>query len=307
MLVPFAKFQAVGNDWLVVGGEGLPRPLASFARAILDRHTGMGADGLLVLTPPSDSAHDARLRFLNADGSEAEMSGNGIRCAGAFLAELSPAKPTFLLETAAGLKSLEKAKRQKGKLQFRVAMGAPVLDPAKIPFKGKGVPTPVAGYPLRTRHGVVAVTVTSMGNPHCSIFVENFAAPGVGQKGKNLVAVRGQPPGPNRPKASIADWEALGREIETNPLFPNRTNVEFVKVISPREIAVRYWERGVGHTLSSGTGSCAAAVASILNGMTDRGVRVRTEAGTLEVSWPENGEVTLIGPVERVGQGTYDC
>jgi diaminopimelate epimerase len=97
----------------------------------------------------------------------------------------------------------------------------------------------------------------------------------------------------------------LGREIETNPLFPNRTNVEFVKVISRKEIAVRFWERGVGHTMSSGTGSCAATVASILNGLTARQVRVRTEAGLLQVTWPENGEVILTGPVARIGQGTY--
>jgi diaminopimelate epimerase len=117
-----------------------------------------------------------------------------------------------------------------------------------------------------------------MGNPHCSIFVDDMPH----------------------------DWETLGREIETYPLFPNRTNVEFVKVISRREIEVHFWERGVGHTMSSGTGSCAATVASILNGLTERRVRVRTEAGVLEVAWLANGEVTLTGPVERVGRGTYE-
>jgi diaminopimelate epimerase len=118
-----------------------------------------------------------------------------------------------------------------------------------------------------------------MGNPHCSIFVKDFAG---------------------------VDWETLGREIETNSLFPNRTNVEFVKVLSRNEIEVRFWERGVGHTMSSGTGSCAAAVASILNGLTERQVRVRTEAGSLQVDWPENGEVILTGSVERIAEGTYN-
>ena len=276
--VPFAKFHGLGNDWLVVGKEGLPLWLGRFSRAILDRHTGIGADGLLVLAPARHSSHTASVRFFNADGSEAEMSGNGIRCAGAFLAELMPDERTFLIETVSGLKSLEKVKAGERTWLFRAGMGAPVLDPEKIAFKGKDAAAPVTGYELRTQNGLLPVTVTSMGNPHCSVFVQD-------------------PPD---------HWEALGREIETNPLFPNRTNVEFVKVISRREIAVRFWERGVGHTMSSGTGSCAATVASILNGLTERRVRVRTEAGVLEVAWPANAEVTLTGPVERVGRGTYE-
>jgi diaminopimelate epimerase len=277
--VPFAKFHGLGNDFIVVGAEGLPHSLSKFVPAILDRHKGIGADGLLVVMPPHNKKHAARVRFFNADGSEAEMSGNGIRCAGAFLAELSPVRQTFLIETAAGLKSLQKVKEEKGKWLFRVGMGAPVLEPAKIPFKAGDSPRPIRGFALRTQRGVVQATVTSLGNPHCSIFVKDFAS---------------------------LDWESLGREIETNPLFPNRTNVEFVRVLSRNEIEVRFWERGVGHTLSSGTGSCAAALASILDGRTERQVRVQTEAGPLLVAWPENGEIILTGPVERIAQGTYN-
>jgi diaminopimelate epimerase len=279
MDVPFAKFHGLGNDFIVVGAEGLPHSLSKFVAAILDRHTGIGADGLLVVMPPRNKKHAARVRFFNADGSEAEMSGNGIRCAGAFLAELSPVRQTFLIETAAGLKSLQKVKEGKGKWLFRVGMGAPVLEPAKIPFKAGDFPPPIKGFALRTQRGVVQATVTSLGNPHCSIFVADF---------------------------SSLDWESLGRELETNPLFPNRTNVEFVNVMSRKEIAVRFWERGVGHTLSSGTGSCAATVASILDGRTERQVRVQTQAGSLLVAWPENGEIILTGPVERIAQGTYN-
>jgi diaminopimelate epimerase len=277
--VPFAKFHGLGNDFIVVGAEGLPHSLSKFVAAILDRHKGIGADGLLVVMPPRNKKHAARVRFFNADGSEAEMSGNGIRCAGAFLAELSPVRQTFLIETAAGLKSLQKVEEEKGKWLFRVGMGAPVLEPAKIPFKAGDSPRPIRGFALRTQRGVVQATVTSLGNPHCSIFVKDFAS---------------------------LDWESLGREIETNPLFPNRTNVEFVRVLSRNEIEVRFWERGVGHTLSSGTGSCAAALASILDGRTERQVRVQTEAGSLLVAWPENGEIILTGPVERIAQGTYN-
>ena len=277
--VPFAKFHGLGNDFIVVGAEGLPHSLSKFVAAILDRHKGIGADGLLVVMPPRNKKHAARVRFFNADGSEAEMSGNGIRCAGAFLAELSPVRQTFLIETAAGLKSLQKVEEEKGKWLFRVGMGAPVLEPAKIPFKAGDFPRPIRGFALRTQRGVVQATVTSLGNPHCSIFVKDFES---------------------------LDWESLGREIESNPLFPNRTNVEFVNVISRKEIAVRFWERGVGHTMSSGTGSCAATVASILDGRTERQVRVQTEAGSLLVAWPENGEIILTGPVERIAQGTYN-
>jgi diaminopimelate epimerase len=279
MNVPFAKFHGLGNDFIVVGVKGLPHSLSKFVPAILDRHKGIGADGLLVVMPPHNRKHAARVRFFNADGSEAEMSGNGIRCAGAFLAELSPVRQTFLIETAAGLKSLEKLKAEKGKWLFRVGMGAPVLEPAKIPFKAGDFPPPIRGFALRTQRGVVQATVISLGNPHCSIFVKDF---------------------------SSLDWESVGREIETNPLFPNRTNVEFVNVISRKEIAVRFWERGVGHTMSSGTGSCAATVASILDGRTERQVRVQTEAGSLQVAWPQNGEIILTGPVERIAQGTYN-
>jgi diaminopimelate epimerase len=277
--IPFAKFHALGNDFLVVGMEGLPRPLAKFAAVILDRHAGVGADGLLVLMPPVNKKHDARVRFFNADGSEAEMSGNGIRCAGAFLAGLSPAGRTLFFETRAGLRSLEKVREGKGKWLFRVGMGAPILDPARIPFKAGDFAPPIRGFPLCTQRGELPVTVTSMGNPHCSTFVKNF---------------------------EDVDWVSVGREIETNPLFPNRTNVEFVKVISRKEIAVRFWERGVGHTFSSGTGSCAATVASILNGLTGRQVRVRTQAGSLQVTWPQDGEIMLTGQVERIAQGIYN-
>jgi len=302
--VPFAKFHGLGNDWLVLGGENLPRSLTKFARAILDRHTGVGADGLLAMMPPRDKKHTVRIRFFNADGSEAEMSGNGIRCAGAFLAELSPTRRTFLIETAAGVKSLEKVKEGKGKWLFRVGMGAPILDPEKLPYlKAPGLPVPVKGGWVSIGELVMRATVTSMGNPHCSIFVDDFdqfdVGPGFipspadteGEASLEGEAVRG--------------WKGVGRMVERSPFFPNRTNVEFVKVISRREIEVRFWERGVGHTMSSGTGSCAAGVASILNGFTDRQVRVRTEAGALQVEWPEDEEVILTGPVERVAQGVY--
>jgi diaminopimelate epimerase len=268
----------MGNDWLVVLASDLPSGLSQFARKILDRHAGAGADGLIVVMKPEAQGHDARIRFINADGSEAEMSGNGIRCVGAFLLERKLQKRTLEIETLAGLKTLEKVKSSKGKWMFRVRMGPPILSAAEIPFQPAETASPLLRFPLKTYRGDLLVTVTSMGNPHCSVFVADF---------------------------ETVDWLRLGQEIEQNEHFPNRTNVEFARLVSKDEIEVRFWERGVGHTMSSGTGSCAATVAAILNGLTDRHVRVRTEAGMLEVAWPYDGEVTLTGPAVRVMSGNY--
>jgi diaminopimelate epimerase len=276
--IPFAKYHGLGNDFLVALESDVPRGLPRFVRKILDRHIGVGGDSFIVVMKPATKAHDARIRFFNADGSEAEMSGNGIRCAGAFLSERKSQKRILEVETVAGLRSLEKMKEGGGKWTFRVRMGAPILEAPKIPFKPSGVSSPVLRYRLKTRQGELPVTVTSMGNPHCGVFVADFEK---------------------------VDWPKLGQEIEQNEHFPNRTNVEFVRLLSRNEIEVRFWERGVGHTMSSGTGSCAATVAAILNGLTDRRVRVRTEAGALEVVWPHGGEVWLTGPVERVMKGKY--
>jgi len=280
--IPFAKFHGMSNDFIVADGRHLPPDLGKFARAITDRHTGIGADGLLVLLKPRSEKNQARVRFFNADGSEAEMSGNGVRCVGAALMSEKRARRVLRIETSAGLKTLElvssKQASRKGKWTFRVNMGKPILEPERIPFVAGRHSAPVVAYPLRTRQGIVAATITSMGNPHCSILISDFS---------------------NTP------WQVLGQEIERSPLFPNRTNVEFVRIISRSEIEVRYWERGVGETLSSGTGSCGAVVASILNGLTRRTVKVRTLAGTLEVSWPKDGEVLLTGPAEIIARGVY--
>ena len=184
------------------------------------------------------------------------------------------------IETAAGVKAVlvVKAEDEERSWVFRVGMGEPILQAETIPFKASTGYSPVIEFPLETSRGLLKVTVTSMGNPHCTLFVADFDA---------------------------LDWASLGREIENSELFPNRTNVEFVRVISRKEIEVRFWERGVGKTQSSGTGSCAAVVACVLNGWTDRKVRVRTLAGTLDVEWPKGKEVTLTGPVELIARGTY--
>ena len=287
--VAFAKYHAAGNDFIVVSAAELgirgPGPgsrskrLGVLARAILDRHTGVGADGLFVVSQALDPKHHAVVRIFNADGSEAEMSGNGIRCAAAWLVEASPDLRRLDIETAAGVKVVELIRREPGEIVFRIAMGEPILDPKRIPFHGEGAVAPVVRYRLPTSLGQREVTVTSMGNPHCSMFVDCF---------------------------DDFDWRALGREIERHPLFPKRTNVEFIRAIGRKEIEVRFWERGVGETASSGTGSSAAAVASVLNGHTERRIKVNTPGGTLDVEWSRSNQVFLTGPVRRIARGRFD-
>lgn len=280
--ITFTKFHGLGNDFIVTKNPNIARDPAQLARAICERRTGVGADGLLLLQKSRSAGNHARVRFFNADGSEAEMSGNGIRCAGAFLLRENRRLRMLRVETASGVKTLEllstAAQMKQGKWRFRVNMGRPILDAEEIPFLAGKHPSPVIGYPIRTTHGVLAATITSMGNPHCSVFAEDFS---------------------NMP------WEGAGREIEGSPLFPNRTNVEFIRVLSKTEIEVRYWERGVGKTMSSGTGSCGAVVACILNRFTRRSVKVHTLAGVLEVEWPEDKEVLLSGPAELIADGVY--
>jgi diaminopimelate epimerase len=310
--VPFAKYEAVGNDFIVVSTRKLEHMLslgatagtgaaagirsltpAALASAMCDRRLGIGADGLLIMRRPDDWKHNAKMQVVNADGSEAEMSGNGIRCAAAYVVGLGQTEfmtglgprltahsskgAQVTIETRAGLRRVQMKRAGEEEWDFSVGMGAPVFTPAKIPFKGRAETTPVTRFPLETSAGTLYATVCSMGNPHCSIFVDDF---------------------------ETFDWKAVGRELERNVLFPNRTNVEFVRIISHDEIDVRFWERGVGQTQSSGTGSCAAAVAAVLNGHTGRMVRIKTLAGILEVSW-ESREVTLAGPVNLVSQGAY--
>ncbi len=295
-IIPFFKYHGLGNDFVVTAAESIApafnrlatRPdgrrsakapgLNELARAICHRHQGVGADGFLVVSRSSKQGIDAAARFFNADGSEAEMSGNGIRCIGAYLLQTRKRVQTLRVETPSGLRRLEVIEAASDRWIFRVEMGEPVLEPGKIPFAGKGAQAPVVGYPLKTTQGRFRVTVTSMGNPHCTLFVKSL---------------------------DRIPWQAIGREIETQRLFPNRTNVEFVQVHTRNEIEVRFWERGVGQTASSGTGSCGAVVASILNDFTQRKVRVRTLAGQLEVSYARDGQVLLTGPAVLIASGTF--
>ena len=232
---------------------------------------------MLLLTVPGTEGADADLRIFNNDGGEAEISGNGTRCAAAWLVEARGMGQQLAIRTGAGLKHLALLARAAHRFSFEMEMGKPVFSASAIPFRpGSVVPEPIVDFALPLADGTRRVTVTSMGNPHCSLLVESLDW----------------------------DWQVLGAKIERHPFFPNRTNVEFCRVVSKHAIEVRFWERGVGMTLSSGTGSCAAAVAAILNQKAASPVSVRTLAGELIVRWDPAG-VFLTGPAEIICQGEY--
>ena len=277
----FAKLEGLGNDFLVVSAEAAEgRSLFGLSQQICDRHYGIGADGLLVYSPgdPTSGA-DFKMRIFNADGGEAELSGNGLRCLAAFLfAEDLAENSVVRVATLAGLKVLRLTDSSPPEYRFEVDMGEPILDLGRIAFKPSSEPASLVAFPLPVGGEVHPVTVSSMGNPHCSIFVNQF---------------------------SDVDWEHLGNQIESHPFFPERTNIEFIRVRSRTEIEVRFWERGVGKTFSSGTGSCAAIVASILNGRTDRKVKIQTLGGSLEIEWREDNRLQLRGPARWICSGEY--
>ena len=277
----FTKLHGLGNDFLVVSPGGADLSSAGeLARKICDRHTGVGADGLLFLTPEKGEPARAGFRIFNADGSEAEISGNGLRCAAAFLASSGGVtSPKVLFRTAAGERPSEVIASKGSLFEVRIGLGAPRLASKDIPFDDGRVHDRVLDYPLSVIHRTFPVTCVSMGNPHCSLFFDALPSHG--------------------------EWRGIGAEIESHPFFPNRTNVEFIRVIGRDEIEVLFWERGVGETLASGTGSAAAAVASMLKGLVDRAVKVRTAMGSLKVEWLEPGEILQTGPAEVVFSGDY--
>jgi diaminopimelate epimerase len=278
----FTKLHGLGNDFLVAspGGEPALTQAGDLARRICDRHTGVGADGLILLTPEKGEPARAGFRIFNADGSEAEISGNGLRCAAAFLASSGAvASPNVLFHTAAGERPSEVLSFRGPLFEVKIGLGAPRLASKDIPFDDGQVHGRIVDYPLSVLRGGFPVTCVSMGNPHCGLFFDHFPSRG--------------------------EWHGLGAEVETHPFFPNKTNVEFIRVVDRDEIEVLFWERGVGETLASGTGSAAAAVASILKGLVDRSVKVRTAMGSLKVEWPEDGVVLQTGPAEVVFSGDY--
>jgi diaminopimelate epimerase len=280
----FIKLHGYGNDYLVFAADelGAAGDLALFARRACDRHFGAGADGIAVVSRADGGAADFDVRIFNPDGSEAAMSGNGTRCAAAALVhDRVWTAEELRLSTRSGLKvyRLLEGDAEAGRYRFAAEIGRPRFESASVPFRTDEPLARVVRHPLEVAPGeTVEVTALEMCNPNCCLFVEDFDA---------------------------VDWRRLGRLIESHPRFPARTNVEFVRVVAPDRVEVRIWERGVGETLSSGTGSSAAAVAACLNGFTDRAVTVETPGGRLAVEWREDGEVVLTGDSEVVYRGEW--
>jgi diaminopimelate epimerase len=277
----FTKMHGLGNDYVYVNGfeEPVDDP-ADLARRIADRHFGVGGDGLILILPSESGSGDVRMRMFNADGSEAQMCGNGVRCVAKYTHDhgLSNANPVRV-ETAAGVKVIDLQLDGDGKVATAtVDMGEPVLDAPRIPVK---VPQQrVVDVPLRISKNAYQMTCVSMGNPHAVIFV-----PGV----------------------RAIPLETVGPEVETHFLFPERVNVHFVEVHSPEEVTMRTWERGSGITLACGTGASAVCVAGVLTGRTARQVTAHLPGGDLQLEWREaNNRVYMTGPATEVFRGQWE-
>ena len=274
----FTKMQGLGNDYVYVNcfKEKIEDPSALAVR-ISDRHFGIGSDGLITIGP-SDIA-DFRMRIYNADGSEAEMCGNGIRCVAKYVYDHKMTdKKEITIETGAGVKTLQLTVADGKVLLVRVDMGEPILKPDLIPVDASG--EQVVDAPIEVEGREWKMTCVSMGNPHAVIFVED---------------------------TEHFELEKYGPEFEHHPRFPKRTNTEFVHVISPTEASMRVWERGSGETLACGTGACATAVACILNGLTEEKVTVKLLGGDLEIEWDrEKNKVFMTGPAKVVFDGVWE-
>ena len=277
----FNKIHSLGNDFLIIEEtETRDFPdISKLAWKICDRHTGVGADGLLIISIKNKKKGYVNFRIFNADGTEAEISGNGLRCAAAYLYQQKKLEPSqIIFSTSAGKRECKLIEGKKNHFLIRIEMGIPRLSSQDIPFDDGSPHEKIIDYPLSISHKSYSVTVISLGNPHCAIFVDRFPA--------------------------RIEWHQIGREIESHPFFPKRINIEFIRIISREEIEVLFWERGVGETLSSGSGSCAAAVASILKNLTEKKVKVRTSMGQLTVEW-EKEKVYQTGPAEVVFKGNF--
>jgi diaminopimelate epimerase len=277
-MIRFTKMHGLGNDYVVVDAmeKALPEAnLEALAKAVSDRHFGVGSDGLILVLP--SRAADFKMRIFNSDGSEAEMCGNGIRLFAKFVYERGYTRERELaVETLAGIIRPRLHVRGGEVSGVRVDMGAPRLARSQIPMKGPDQPK-VVGEKLRVGGRRYAISALSMGNPHCVLFVEDV----------------------DRTKV-----EEIGPAIEHHDLFPRRTNVEFAQILGEGEIKMRVWERGAGETLACGTGASAALVAAVLNGLSPRRATVHLRGGDLKVNWnPEDDHIFVEGPAAEVFTG----
>lgn len=280
-MLNFTKMTGLGNDYIYVDctdGTKL-KNIPEIARKLSDRHFGIGSDGLILIDKTENSNSDFRMRIFNTDGSEAEMCGNGIRCVAKLIHDKNlNNSDKFSIETLGGVKKVKLIENEKGECnEVIVDMGEPMFQDKNIPYNiyepfNKDLDINVEGEKMR-------FTVVSMGNPHAVTFVENL---------------------------DDFQIEMCGPVVENNPIFPNRTNVEFVEIIDKNNIRVRVWERGVGETFACGTGACAAMVASGLNGYTDENVTVELPGGKLKIEWGKDNHIYMQGPANTVYEGQVE-
>ncbi|MEE1248010.1 MAG: diaminopimelate epimerase [Lachnospiraceae bacterium] len=271
----FTKMNGCGNDYVYINGfvENVENP-KELAKKVSDRHFGIGSDGLILIVP-SDKA-DFCMRMFNADGSEGEMCGNGIRCVAKYVYDHKMTDKTEIsIETKAGIKYLDLTVEDGKVTKVKVDMGEPILEPKKIPVRSEK--KRVVNEPIAVAEKAWNMTCVSMGNPHAVVFVEDTGS---------------------------LEIEKYGPLFENHELFPNRTNTEFVQVLNRNEINMRVWERGSGETLACGTGTCASVVACILNDFTDEKVLVHLLGGDLEIEYEKTtNHVFMTGPAETVFEG----
>jgi diaminopimelate epimerase len=276
--VSFAKAHGLGNDFILVDERHCPPEAPPWARRLCDRHLGVGGDGVLVYGLKTD-AGAVRMRLINADGTDAEISGNGLRCLAAYAVRKGWMPPRHVVETAAGPRDVEVEILAESRFRVATDLGPPILESRAIPVNLQPPAARVVDHSLEAAGGPVTVTATSLGNPHCAVFLEAVA--------------------------DDALIGALGPALESHPFFPRKTNVEFVTATARDALRVRFWERGVGPTRASGTGAASAAVAAIVKGLTVRRVQVECDGGILEVEWPEGGTVRQVGEVEVLFAGEW--
>ena len=272
----FTKIHGLGNDYLYIEAlESEVADPAALSQAMSHRRFGIGADGIIVVG--ASAIADFRMRIYNADGTEAEMCGNGLRGLGKYVFERGlTSKERMAVETGAGVLEVQVLPADGKVERARINLGAPRLERGDIPMDGP--PGRVLDEALRVNGATVNVTAVSMGNPHCVIFVDD---------------VEGAP------------VEKLGPQIERHPTFPRRTNVEFVQVLGTNEVRQRTWERGSGETWACGTGAAAVTVAGALTERTARSLLVHLTGGDLDVEWSEAGDVIQTGPTVEVFRGSW--
>jgi len=282
----FAKLQGAGNDFVLIETSGVERDWSRLVVSVCERRFGIGADGLILLMP-SDVA-DYKMRIFNADGSEAEACGNGLRCLVRYVLEkglTSKRAKEFSVETIAGTRKTQITRTRGKRTEIRVSLGVPKFAPKDIPLViGEGDSKlldikSMLGYTVTVAKQKLRLNFVSLGNPHAIHFS--------GQR------VAGFP------------LTQLGPRVEHDKMFPQRTNFEVARVLSRKQIEARVWERGVGETLACGSGAAAVAVAAQLNGLVDSSVGVRLPGGILDVAWDGTGEVWLGGPAELVFTGKW--